>query len=119
MALLALEDGSPENALHHIDHLIELVTGPHQAQMMDIKAFVEEGNPHEAIHSIQNMLTGTETDGITRSGIKARLARSSAPMGDVEGAIHHLGHLLEVSNDTPGLAGQVVEIRESVVSARL
>ena len=37
MALLALEDGSADDAVHHIDHIIEVVTGHHLSQMTKVK----------------------------------------------------------------------------------
>jgi len=37
MTLFALEDGSPDEAVHHIDHIIGLVTGQHESRMVEAK----------------------------------------------------------------------------------
>ena len=41
------------------------------------------------------MLTGDEGRGLTSLEINGGLARSSVEIGDVEGAVQHLNHLME------------------------
>jgi hypothetical protein len=93
MTLFALEAGSNEEAVHHIDHIIGLVAGQHMAQMEEAKKEIEAGNLHEGTHIIENMLAGVEVDDLTPSEMHASLARSSALIDDAAGALHHLDHI--------------------------
>jgi len=43
MILFALEDESPGEAVHHIDHITGLVAGQHLAQMNEAKEAIETG----------------------------------------------------------------------------
>jgi mono/diheme cytochrome c family protein len=113
MTLFALEDGSNEEAIHHIDHIIGLVAGQHKAQMEEAKAEIEAGNLHEGTHIIENMLAGVEVDDLTPSEMHASLARSSALIEDAAGALHHLDHI------APDLSDHLVEIREMLESGAL
>ncbi len=118
MALLALEDGSSDDAVHHIDHIIKVVTGHHLAQMKKVKEEIEAGKNHEGVHTIQAMLTGTEGRGLTPLEINGGLARSSVEIGDVDGALHHLEHLSDgLSNGS--LTVQIAEIRSLLESRNL
>ncbi len=95
MALLALEDGSVDDAVHHIDHIIEVVTGHHLSQMTKVKGQIEAGDLHEGVHAIRAMLTGNEGHGLTSLETNGGLARSSVEIGDVEEAVQHLKHSME------------------------
>ena len=104
MALLALENESPVDAAHHVDHIIEVVEGNHQSQMIDVKEQIEAGNTHDGAHIIQTMLTGDTGRGLTSVDISGGLARSSVQSSDVDGAVHHLDHLLDTLS-----AGTIVD----------
>lgn len=95
MALLALENESTEDAVHHVDHIIDVVEGDHRSQMIDVNESIEAGDIHGGTHIIQTMLTGDTGRGLTSVDISGGLARSSAQSGDVDGAMHHLDHLLD------------------------
>ena len=92
-ALSALEDGSSDDAVHHI---IEVVTGHHLWPMTNVKGHIEAGDPHKGVHTIRAMLTGNEGRALTSLEINGGLARPSVEIGDVEGAVHHLNHLMEI-----------------------
>jgi mono/diheme cytochrome c family protein len=119
MTLFALDDEAAAEAVHHIDHISGLVTGQHLSQMNEAKAEVEAGNLHEGPHIIENMLAGTQVNDLTPSEMHAGLARSSALVGDADGALHHLDHISEALSADPVLAGQVAEIRELLESGEL
>jgi len=110
MALLALEDGSLNDAVHHIDHIIEVATGPHLSQMIKVKEEIATGRIHEGIHTIQTMLIGTAGAGLTPLDIHPGLARSSINVGDLDDVSHHLDHILEDVNGGT-LTADVAEIR--------
>lgn len=119
MTLFALEDDSTTEAIHHIDHISSKVTGQHLAQMKEAKGETETGNIHEAIHIIEKMLAGVQVEDLTPSEMQASLARSSALVDDIEGALHHLDHLMEQMSGDPVIASQVAEIREFLESENL
>ena len=119
MTLFALEDEAATEAVHHIDHIAGLVTGQHLSQMNEAKAEIEAGNIHEGTHIIENMLAGTQVNDLTPSEMHVGLARSSALVGDAEGALHHLEHISEALSSDPELAGQVEEIQELLESEEL
>jgi hypothetical protein len=104
MALLALENDSIEDAVHHVVHIIDVVEGHHRSQMIDVKETIEAGNIHDAAHIIQTMLTGDTGRGLTSVDISGGLARSSVQSNDVDGAVHHLDHLSDTLS-----AGTIVD----------
>ena len=110
MTLFALEDDSVNEAVHHIDHIIAQVAGQHLAQMEQAKDETTGGNLHEAIHIIENMLAGFQFDDLTPSEMPAPLARSSVLIDDIDGAQHHLNHLMEALSGDQAIASQVTEI---------
>ncbi len=112
MTLFALEDGSTDEAVHHIDHIISQVTGQHLSQMEVAKEETKAGNLHEGIHIIENMLAGVQVEDLTPSEMHANLARSSLLIDDIDGTLHHLDHFLERLSGDQAIASLVEEIRE-------
>ena len=112
MTLFALEDDSTDEAVHHIDHINGQVTGQHLSQMEEAKAETEGGNLHEAIHIIENMLSGVQVDDLTPSEMHASLARSSVLIDDINGALHHLDHIMERLTGDSAFESKVGEIRD-------
>ena len=119
MTLFALEDGSPDEAVHHIDHIIGLVTGQHESRMVEAKKEIEAGNIHEGMHIIETMLAGIQVDDLTPSEMHAGLARSSALIGDAEGALHHLDHVSGALGSDSYVTENLAEIREMLESGEL
>ena len=119
MTLFALEDDSPEEAVHHIDHIIDQVSGEHLSQMIEAKEETEGGQLHESIHIIENMLAGVQVDDLTPSEMHAALARSSVLIDDIDGVLHHLDHLMEALSGDPDVASQVAEIRGLLESGEI
>lgn len=119
MTLFALEDGSANEAVHHIDHIITEVTGQHLSQMVEAKNETQEGHLHEAAHLIENMLAGVQVDDLTPSEMHASLARSSLLIDDITGALHHLDHVMEQLSGDPAVANHVAEVRELLESGNI
>ncbi len=119
MTLFALEDGSADEAVHHIDHIIAQVAGQHLSQMEEAKDETEGGELHEAIHIIENMLAGVQAEDLTPSEMHAALARSSALINDIDGANHHLDHVMERMSGDQSTASQVAEIRDLLESGNI
>ena len=99
MALFALEDGQPSEAAHHINHVIELVSGEHLARMGDALRLIESANPHDAEHVIEGMIAGTAAPDVTSPEMHLRLAASSAIVVSAEDAVHHLEHYSDLIAD--------------------
>ena len=116
MALFALEDDSAVEGVHHIEHIIGLVTGEHLSQMNEAKEKTEGGDLHDAVHIIENMLAGVEVNDLTPSEMHASLARSSVLIEDIEGALHHVEHLTDRLSGESEIASQVEEIRDLLES---
>ncbi|MDA1128345.1 MAG: cytochrome c [Chloroflexi bacterium] len=119
MTLFALEDDSATDGIHHIDHIITQVTGQHLSQMEQAKTDAEDGNLHDAIHIIENMLAGVQVADLTPSEMHASLARSSVMIDDIAGTLHHLDHFMERMSGDEAVANQVTEIRELLESGNV
>ena len=112
MALFALEADAGAEAVHHIDHIIELVSGEHMTQMQNAKEAIGEGRIHDAAHVIETMLAGVGAKDLTPSEMHSDLARSSVLIDDIDEALHHLDHLSPLIAEDPAIADQVHEIQE-------
>ena len=103
MALFAFEDESGEEAAHHIDHINQLVSGDHLAQMQESLRLIEQGDLHDAAHVIEGMIAGTGVPDVTEPEMHLRLALSSAAVEEPADARHHLEHFLASAQpDSPG-----------------
>ena len=111
MTLFALEDGNSEEAVHHIGHIIEEVTGTHLAQMQQARQKAEAGEMHDAAHIIEGMLAGTQSEDLTPSEMQLKLASSAAIVDDAQGALHHLEHVSELMASDSDINSTVAEIQ--------
>ena len=131
MALFAAEDGDAQEAIHHVEHIIDLVQGDHLARMQNALAELQTGNIHDAGHEIEEMLAGVLEDELSGTTMHVTLALSSVRIDDAESAIHHMEHFaeladaanLEASNEILALAladnlteaeHEIVELLESI-----
>ena len=94
MALSSLADNSPEEAIQHVDDLIEQVTGPHRFHMIQIRTEIQTGNYHTAVHSLEDMVPGIKAGELSFLGIYIGLARNAASIGDIQTTTHHVDHAL-------------------------
>ena len=116
MALFALEDGKPPEAAHHVNHVIELVSGEHLDRMQDAIQLIESAELHDAEHLIEGMIAGTAAPGVTSSEMHLRLAASSAVVENAQDAIHHLEHysaLIDVESPEAAIALEAIELLDA------
>ena len=116
MSLFALEDGKPSEAAHHINHVIELVTGSHLASMQEAIQLIESANLHDAEHMIEGMIAGTAAPDVTSPEMHLRLAASSAVVENGDDAIHHLEHysaLIDVDSPEAAVALEAMELLDA------
>ncbi len=97
MALSAIEAGNLDDALHHVDHIIQLVKGKHLAVMKEAREHLEAGDTHEAEHLIEDMLAGNAKPDLTLSALHLKLALAAVEADDVEDAVHHTRHFLKLA----------------------
>ena len=108
MALFATEDEDMQEAIHHVEHIIELVAGEHLAQMQYVLSELESGNIHDAGHEIEEMLAGVLEDGLSGVTLHLTLALSSARIDDAEATAHHMDHFVELTDPTNLDAGKEI-----------
>lgn len=114
MALTTVENGNIVEAVHHVQHIVELTEGDHQARMTNVLSALEAGRLHDAAHDIEAMLAGVLGDGAGETVMHLQLALSSTRLGDTEAASHHLTHFREVA---PASDLAVAESALSLMSA--
>jgi mono/diheme cytochrome c family protein len=97
MALSAIEVENIDEALHHVQHIIDLTQGDHRARMQLVITELNDGNLHDSEHQIKEMLAGVLADDISGDALHLRLALSPARVGDTDGAVHHVEHFIGVA----------------------
>lgn len=97
MALSSLAAGDREDALHHIDHIVERVEGRHLAAMRQARAHLRAGEVHDAEHLIEEMLAGRGERGLSLTSAHLRLALAATQVRDTRGATHHVRHFVDAS----------------------
>jgi len=97
MALLAIQVDDIPEAIHHVGHIIELVTGEHLHQMEDVLTLLQEGQIHDAEHIIEGMLAGTALPDLTPEAMHLQLALASLGAEDTTEAIHHTQHFRDIA----------------------
>ena len=98
MALFAVEDKDAQEAIHHVEHLLELLEGDHLARMQNVLTDLQAGNLHDAGHEIGEMLAGVLEDGLSGTTMNLTLALSSVRIGDAENAVHHMEHFVNLAD---------------------
>ncbi len=110
----ALEADNPDEAEHHISHILELVTdSEHKAQMEDILETIQAGHHHDASHDIEEMLAGTADPGLSLKNLHLQLALGAFANEDLEDIKHHLEHYIDmVTGDEKVRGEEVIELLE-------
>ena len=108
MALFALEANQVSEAVHHVEHINELVVGDHLARMQEVLSRLEGGHIHEAVHTIEGMLAGTADPELTETKLHLQLALSAARVEDAANAVHHLDHSLSLAKGEQKEKGEAV-----------
>lgn len=100
MTLYVLEDEETANvddALHHIEHVLELVNEAQRAELEAVEQELLDGNLHDAGHAIEDILADTPGLATSSELVHLQLALAAVRIEDVEDAIHHLEHFLDDS----------------------
>lgn len=92
LALEAIEVNNSREAIHQVDHIIELVEGDHRMQMERVVELLEAGQTHDAQHVIQQMLAGRAAPDLSVREIHLHMTLEAAQHGRLEQAQHHLEH---------------------------
>ncbi len=110
MALEALSVDEASEAIHHVEHIIELLEpGNHHDRMVVILASLNEGESHEAEHDIEEMLAGSAAPGLTGFDLRLEQALAALAAKDEPEARHHLEHARETAEQT-----DVVRVEEAL-----
>ena len=114
MALEALKVDDAAEAIHHVEHIIELVTDQeHRHQMEEVLDRLGASDFHEAEHAIEGMLAGTAELDLELHQLHLRLALAALDERDLEDVTHHVQHFVEVGSATQQAeGGHVLELLE-------
>jgi len=93
MALEALKADVLEDAIHHVEHIIELLDeGEHQDRMNAIREDLQLSNIHDAEHEIEEMLAGRAALDLTLAQLHLRQALVALAVEGLADARHHVEH---------------------------
>ncbi len=93
MALEALKADVLEDAVHHVEHIIELLDdGDHQDRMKVIREDLQVSNIHDAEHEIEEMLAGRAAPDLTLAQLHLRQALVALAVEGLGDAKHHVEH---------------------------
>lgn len=108
MAISALAAQDPQDALHHIGHVIAAVEDPeHREAMVRARDHVRGGDLHDAEHLVQEMLAGKAEPELEIARLHLRLALTAVDRRDTEEAIHQVRHFVETAEGAERRQGQV------------
>ena len=98
MALEALKADVIEDAIHHVEHIIELLDdGEHQDRMKVIREDLKVRNTHEAENNIEEMLTDKAAPDLTLAQLHLRQALVALAVEGLADAENHVEHLQELA----------------------
>ena len=110
MALEALKADVIEDAIHHVEHIIELLDdGDHQDRMKIIREDLQVGKAHEAEHEIEEMLADKAAPDLTLAQLHLRQALMALAFEDEADSKHHVEHFQELAG-----AQEAAEILETL-----
>lgn len=112
MALESLESGNPDEAEHHVGHIIETVTdAAHKSQMEDVLQDVRSGDDHDASHAIEEMLILRTDTEFSMKQLHLQLALTSIGADKLDDAKHHVEHFIElVTGHDAEHAGEAIDL---------
>jgi hypothetical protein len=115
MAIYGLQEDAIEDAVHHIEHILEAVTDhEHQERMEEVLELIEHGDLHSAEHEIQEMLSGEANLRLPVTEIHLKLVMAALAQHDAQSAIHHMEDFLAVADEASvEKAHEIVEMLEA------
>ncbi len=97
LAFRALKSDNQPDAIHHLQHVLDIADQEGREHFEALLADLEAGNLHDVEHAIEDLLE--EQGELTPVQLHLQLALDSLAVDDVSDAIHHVEHALEVSQD--------------------
>ena len=99
MALEALKADDQAEAVHHVNHIIELLqSGEHRDRMAAVQISLKEGEVHGPEHEIESMLAASASPGLDLFQLHLRQALITLAVEDTSDSEHHVTHALELSD---------------------
>ena len=98
LAFRALKSDNELDAIHHLQHVLDVADEEGREQFEALLADLEAGNLHDVEHTIEERLLAEQAD-LAPVQLHLQLALDSLEAGDVNDAAHHIQHALEVSED--------------------
>jgi mono/diheme cytochrome c family protein len=90
MALIAIDAGDVDDAVHHVEHIVKVTRDDHKAAMQQAAELLRQGEVELAEDTIQDMLAGTADPELALEDLHLQLALSALEAADLEQAAHHL-----------------------------
>ncbi len=114
MALNALGTDNPDEAEHHIGHIITIVTdAEHESRMQTILEDARAGRDHDAEHALEEMLVTKAKPGLEVKRMHLQLALTSIGGHNLADARHHVEHFIAlVTGDEKAAAEEVIDLLE-------
>ncbi|MFQ5944700.1 MAG: c-type cytochrome [Anaerolineae bacterium] len=98
LAFRALKSDNQPDAIHHLQHVLDIADDEGRAHFEAILADLEAGDLHDVEHEIEELLLEEQAE-LTPVQLHLQLALDSLSVDDVSDAAHHVDHALEVSED--------------------
>lgn len=98
LAFRALKSDNQPDALHHLQHVLDITDQEGREHLEAILADLEAGDLHDVEHAIEDILLEEQAD-LMPVQLHLQLALDSLAVDDVSDAVHHVQHALEVSED--------------------
>ena len=118
MALEALKANAGEDAIHHVGHIIDLLSeGTHRQRMETVLVSLRAGETHDPEHDIEEMLAGTAVPGLTLADLHLRQALVALAIENLSDAQHHVAHFQGAAD--AGDVGRAAEILELFEGGRV
>ncbi len=103
MALEALKVDDQDEAIHHVQHIIDLLEpGPHHDAMVTVLQGLQAGETHGPEHDIEGMLAESASPGLTLLQLHLKQASVALAVDDSSDAQHHVSHAQESADATAG-----------------
>jgi mono/diheme cytochrome c family protein len=109
MTILALKAGGTKNALHHIDHILEMkLEHEHEEGMREARELLVAGKMHDAEHEFEEMLAGKADPGLAMPKLHLKLGLGDMAVKSFNDAKHHMEHYLAMATGTDKANAQEV-----------
>ncbi|MDA1216405.1 MAG: cytochrome c [Chloroflexi bacterium] len=112
MALDAIEVGEPDEAIHHVQHIIDLLeAGDHHDRMEAVLEALQAGDVHDPEHEIEEMLAGTASPDLSLRDLHLQQAMAAIATDEVPDALHHVLHAQNEADPSAADAlGEIVDL---------